>query len=226
MESARGDFMGLFEISLFILLIALVLLCVDIRVNLHTIKQKLMHLGVQYQRLGTEIKNIDSGQRGMKFELDLLEKNEEKAFMENPIMDCGEKLKIKSLFKGKRVLIGDYNIEMLKHTKKIFMSLGFDVDVVSSGEEIVDKIKSGYFCDVIVTNHIYKDGCDGQEVLRVVKSIEPTLPIVALTVSVGKRNKFIHSYGFDGYLEKSLTQKQAEEEMKKLLLSNKEKHNL
>lgn len=226
MERARGDFMGLFEIILLILLIVVILLCVDIRVNVHAVKQKLSHLGIQYQRLSTEMKNIDSGQRGMKLELDLLEKKEEKAFMENPIMDCGEKLKIKSLFKGHKVLIGDYNVEMLKHTKKIFMSLGFDVDVVSSGEEIIDKIKKGYFCDVIVTNHIYKNGCDGQEVLRVVKSIEPTLPIVALTVSVGKRNKFIHSYGFDGYLEKSLTQKQAEEEMKKLLLSNKEKHNL
>lgn len=215
--------MSFFEIILLIILVAVVLLCVNIRVNLYTIKHKLIYIGIQCQRLHAEMKDIDSGQKGMKFELDLLEKNEEREFMKNPIINSGEKLKIKSLFKGKRVLVGDYNVEMLKHTKKIFMSLGFDVDVVHSGEEIIDKIKKGYLCDVIVTNHVYKNGCDGEEVLRIVKNIDPTLLVVVLTVSVGKRNEFVHNYGFDGYLEKLLMQGQAEEEMTRLLLSNKEK---
>lgn len=222
MKGLGGIIMSFFEIILLIILIVAIVLCVDIRINLHHVKHRLTHLGIQYQHLSTEMKDIDNGQKGMKFELDLLEKNEDREFIENPIMDSGEKLKVKPLFKGKTVLIGDYNIEMLKHTKKIFMSLGFDVDVVSSGEEIIDKVKKGYFCDVIITNHIYKNGCDGREVLQNIKNIDASIPVVVLTVSVGKRNKFVHSYGFDGYLEKMLTQKQAEEEMKRLLLMNKE----
>ncbi len=211
--------MSFFEIVLLIIGIVVVLLCVDIWINLQTFKHKLNDLGVQYQHLSSKMSNISSGQKNLKFKLDLLEKNEDQNFMDCPIMDSGEKLKIKTLFKGKKVLIGDYNVEMLKHTKKIFMSLGFDVDVVSSGEEIIAKIKKGYFCDVIVTNHLYKDGCDGEEVLKSIKTIDASIPVVVLTVSVGKRNTFIQNYGFDGYLEKLLTQKQAEEEMKRIFFS-------
>ena len=70
---------------------------------------------------------------------------------------------------------------------------------------------SQYNYDVIVTNNIYKNSCDGPEVLRELREIyDFTTPIVVLTVSTGQEDKFINRIGFDGYLEKMLTQKQAE----------------
>ena len=100
------------------------------------------------------------------------------------------------------------------------MSLGFEVDTVESGDDIYDKITHGYTCDVIVTNNIYKHGKrHGIDVLNDLKDIEGfNIPIVVLTVSTGEREEFLNM-GYDEYMEKILTQKQAEEVMTRLLLS-------
>lgn len=206
-----------------VVLIGVVILCIILQMHIYNLKQKITQLGYQYQNLNVGMNNISAEQKEVAFALHLLEKEEEKNFIKHPIIESGKKIEVKNLFKGKRVLIGDYNLEMLKHTKKIFMSLGFDVDIVSSGEEIINKIENGYSCDVIVTNHIYKDGCDGEEVLHTIKNKGISIPVVVLTISIGKRNQFVYENGFDGYLEKMLTQKQAEEEMKRVLFANKDK---
>ena len=108
---------------------------------------------------------------------------------------------------------------MLNHTRKILLSLGFDVDVVKSGDDIYDRIQHGYKYDVIVTNNIYKIGRNGIDLLNDLKLMNGfNVPVVALTVSTGKRDEFINCYGYDEYMEKVLTQEQAEEVMGKLLL--------
>ena len=81
--------MSFFEIVLLIIGIVVVLLCVDIWINLQTFKHKLNDLGVQYQHLSSKMSNISSGQKNLKFKLDLLEKNEDQNFMDCPIMDSG-----------------------------------------------------------------------------------------------------------------------------------------
>ena len=155
-------------------------------------------------------------------ELDFLKEEELEKFNANPKSDlCRNKLKLKSTFKGKKLLLGDYNKEMLKHSRKIFMSLGFDVDIVQSGDDLLGRLRSTIAdYDVVVTNFQYKDSCSGLEVLETIKSWDNyNVPVVVLTVSTNQRDTFIQEYGFDGYLEKVLTQEQAEEVMTELLLN-------
>ena len=121
-------------------------------------------------------------------------------------------------------LVGDYNEWMLQTTRKVLMSLGFEVDTVESGDDIYDKVIHGYNYDVIVTNNLYKYGKrNGIDVLHNLKAIEDfNTPIIVLTVSTGARDKFIYEDGFDEYMEKVLTQKQAEEVMTKVLSEKKQ----
>lgn len=142
----------------------------------------------------------------LKMELDSYKEKEKEEF------NSDNSKMIKDTFKGKRVLIGDYNKEMLKNTKKVFLSLGFDVDTVDSGDAILDKILHGYTCDVIVTNNIYKKGCNGINMTQQLKDIKGfNIPVVVLTVSINKRDYFLEYY--DEYMEKYLTQEKAEKAM-------------
>lgn len=142
----------------------------------------------------------------LKMELDSYKEKEKEDFNSD-----NNKI-IKDTFKGKRVLIGDYNKEMLKNTKRVFLSLGFDVDTVDSGDAILDKILHGYTCDVIVTNNIYKKGCNGINMTQQLKDIKGfNIPVVVLTVSINKRDYFLEYY--DEYMEKYLTQEKAEKAM-------------
>ena len=125
--------------------------------------------------------------------------------------------KVKPVFKNKRVLVGDYNLEMLNHTRKVLRNLGFEVDTVQSGTDMVNMalIKNNY--DVIITNNIYKDSYDGREVMLELREIKKfKTPIVVLTVSTGERENFLE-IGFDGYLEKALTPEQAIKVLKQVL---------
>lgn len=154
-------------------------------------------------------------------ELKIIKNQDEKKYQgKNTIKMGNTSLKIKKTFKGKKVLVGDYNEGMLQITRKVLMSLGFEVDTVESGDDIYDKVTHGYDYDVIVTNNLYKYGTrNGIDVLHDLKAIEGfNTPIVVLTVSTGARDEFIYEYGFDEYMEKVLTQKQAEEVMRRLLL--------
>ena len=150
-------------------------------------------------------------------EISFLKQQEKEKLKEEPLVLNNEKIKQKNTFKGKKVLVGDYVIEMLSHTRKILLSLGFEVDTVQSGDDTIKKVMNENTYDVIITNNIYKNSCDGIDVLHTLKEKENfSTPIVVLTVSTGQKEKFL-SRGFDGYLEKMLTQKQAEEVLKKLL---------
>lgn len=129
------------------------------------------------------------------------------------------KKKVKPLFKNKRVLVGDYNLEMLNHTRKVLTSLGFEVDTVQTGMDMVNMALQRNNYDVIITNNIYKDSYDGKEVMLELREIKKfKTPIVVLTVSTGERDKFLEM-GFDGYLEKTLTHEQAIKILKEILLN-------
>ena len=157
-----------------------------------------------------------------KKELEIVKEQAEKKYRNRKTIKIGKTVLInKDTFKGMKALVGDYNDYMIQNTRKVLMSLGFEVDTVESSDDIYDKITHGYTCDVIVTNNIYKYGKrHGIDVLYDLKSIEGfDIPIVVLTISTGKREEFLNM-GYDEYMEKMLTQKQAEEVMTKLLLLN------
>lgn len=185
--------------------------------------KKLLDLTVNYSSVVGERDAFENESKILENELNLLKEFEKKERIEKDfIVSNNKRIKMKETFKGKKLLLGDYNKEMLKHSRKIFLSLGFEVDIVESGDDLIQKIKCGYNYDVIVTNNIYKNSCDGPDVLRELREIyDFTTPIVVLTVSTGQKEKFINEIGFDGYLEKILTQKQAEMIMTELLLDKK-----
>ena len=57
---------------------------------------------------------------------------------------------------------------------------------------------------------------DGLNVLKKLKQIGNTIPVIVLTVSKGKRDMFVNGYGFNEYMEKLLTQDKVMETLPKL----------
>lgn len=119
------------------------------------------------------------------------------------------------VFKGRRALVGDYFKFSYANTVNVLESLGFDVEVCETMQEIITKILNGNKYDVIFTNNIYKYGGYGYQLLEKLKSIKGfDTPVVIHTISDNIDNIFIRQ-GFDGYLKKYITQ----EETLKLLTS-------
>lgn len=116
-------------------------------------------------------------------------------------------IKKNPIYKGKRALVGDYMDTSSENTIKVLQSFGLTVDIVRSGEDIIDRIKHDYNYDIIFTNNVYDKGCDGYHTLLQLKEIKNfNIPVVIHTVSFNQRNTFIHHYGFDEYIEKPLDQ--------------------
>ena len=210
-----------------IMLIVAVILVVVLLLVLYNFVDRLrrykLSLALLERNLETEKNDkefyIRESERNKK-ELEIVKEQAEKKYRNRKAIKIGKtSLVNKDTFKGMKVLVGDYNEDTIQNTRKVLMSLGFEVDTVESGDDIYDKITHGYTCDVIVTNNIYKHGRrHGIDVLNDLKDIEGfNIPIVVLTVSTGEREEFLNM-GYDEYMEKMLTQKQAEEVMTRLLL--------
>lgn len=211
-----------------IMLIVAVILVVVLSLVLYNFVDRLrrykLSLALLERNLETEKNDkefyIRESERNKK-ELEIVKEQAEKKYRNRKTIKIGKtSLVNKDTFKGMKVLVGDYNDDTIQNTRKVLMSLGFEVDTVESGDDIYDKITHGYTCDVIVTNNIYRYGKrHGIDVLNDLKDIEGfNIPIVVLTISTGQREEFL-SMGFDEYMEKVLVQKQAEEVMTRLLLS-------
>ena len=92
------------------------------------------------------------------------------------------------------------------------------VDIVRSSEDIIDKIKHGYKCDIIFTNNIYKKGPKGPEMLSKLRDIEGfNIPVVIHTISDNERYYFIDVCGFDEYVVKPLSQEKIKPILDKFL---------
>lgn len=139
-----------------------------------------------------------------KEQIKVYEKTEE----DTPTINLVNKtIKKNPIYKGKRALVGDYMDISSDNTIKVLQSFGITVDIVRSGEDIIDKIKHGYNYDIIFTNNVYNKGCDGYNTLLQLKEIKNfNTPVVIHTVSSNQRDTFINHYGFDEYIEKPLDQ--------------------
>lgn len=191
----------------------------------------LMYVIVKNRKLKREIKVLNLDKSAHKLEKELYErenrilknenffiKKEEMNLYKNNMVKLSSNLKYDPIFEGKKLLLGDYNDEMLSRSRKVFMLLGFEVDIVRCGEDLIKKIQLGYKYDVIITGNTYKDFCHGEKILRELKKIKNfKTPIVVLTVSINQRNEFL-SEDFDGYLEKPASIDKAKEVLKKLNL--------
>ena len=217
--------MDAIEILLIIAVILVVILCIVLFILIDKLRGYKLHSILLERNLKTEQEEKEYYFRESKRnerELKIVKEQELKKINSNKKIKISDNtsLVMKDTFKGKKALVGDYHEWMLQNTRKVLMSLGFEVDTVESGDDIYDKIVHGYTCDVIITNNLYKYGKrNGIDILHDLKDIEGfNIPIVVLTLSTGARDEFIYEYGFDEYMEKVLTQKQAEEVMTRLLL--------
>ena len=72
-------------------------------------------------------------------------------------------------FKGKKALIGDYFAPSYYNTKMVLDSLGFEMTIVKTYYDVIEKIKKGEKYDVIFTNNIYQIGGTGPQLLKELK---------------------------------------------------------
>jgi len=110
-----------------------------------------------------------------------------------------------SIFKGKTAIIGNYDRFSSEETKKILQLFGMNVEVVKTGIEILDKIKSKCNYDVIFTNHIYQVGFNGEELLKELRKIKDfNTPVIIPTIDTNMRNHYVNNLGFDEYIAKPI----------------------
>lgn len=180
----------------FILIFIIFLLILCIIKLFNTIKEK----DITYNTLENDYKDwkeeFEYTKRELercKIQIDVLEKEEENRIP-----------KKKNLYKGKRVIVGDYDKFSSQNTKEVLNSFGIKVDIVRSGKDIIDRIKHGYKYDAIFTNNVYKN-FSGLETLNQLRKIENFhTPIIIHTITQNARHEFVDEDGFDEYIEKPL----------------------
>lgn len=121
-----------------------------------------------------------------------------------------------------KILIGDYNPSSVRNTCGVLMRMGFDVDVVETAEDVIEKVKNFKHYDLIISNNEYYGSkhkskiTKSYELLDKLKEIEDfDIPVIVLTVS-NDREKFI-SYGFNEHIQKVLDEEKVMEIFPKVL---------
>lgn len=185
--------------------------------RIYVIKNAYDTLGKNYSSLKETTKFYENEIERYQEQIRVYEKKEES---NTYVIINNKKIKKNNLFKGKRALVGDYIECSSDNTIKVLQSFGMIVDVVRSGEDIIDKIKHGYECDIIFTNNIYKHGGSGPSTLYKLKEIKDfDIPVVIHTISDNERKYFIDDCGFDEYIVKPLNQEKVKPILDKLLNS-------
>jgi len=117
------------------------------------------------------------------------------------------------IFKGKRALIGDYLLSSYFNTKMVLESLGIDVEIAYSIEEVERRISSGEKYDVIFSNNIYKSGT-GLDLLKRLRNINGFNTPVILHSATKNLKEHALNMGFSGFLAKPIMQKEVIEILK------------
>lgn len=121
------------------------------------------------------------------------------------------------IFKGKRVLVGDYLDCSFMNTEMVLDSLGFEIVRETAEPMMFYRVARGEKFDVIITNNIYRIGCDGAELLKRFKEIEGfKTPVIIHTISE-KPIEYFLNLGFDGCLKKPIKQEETIQVLKILL---------
>ena len=102
-------------------------------------------------------------------------------------------------------------------TKKALESLGFEVTIAYTKAEVIRRIKNNEKYDIIFSNNVYDDG-SGPQCFEELKKIEGfNTPVVIHTVTKNAKFHFVVELGFDGYIEKPVTQSKLIPVLEKLL---------
>lgn len=182
----------------------LILIILILNSKIHDINVSYDTLQQEYNDLKNDFEFIEKENTRCQEQINIYEKIEEQI---STVKIGNKKVKKNPIYKGKRALIGDYHEWSSENTMNILKSFGLIVDVVRTGEDIVDKIKHGYKCDIIFTNNIYRRGDDGPTTLNQLKKIKGfNIPVIIHTISENERHYFMDICGFDEYVVKPLDQ--------------------
>jgi len=116
-----------------------------------------------------------------------------------------------------RVLIIDDVETNLYVVKGLLAPYGLSMETLTSGEEAVEKIKSGASYDIIFMDH-FMPKMDGIEATKIIRSLGYNRPIVALTANAltGQAEMF-QANGFDGFISKPIDLRQLNITLNKLI---------
>ena len=121
-----------------------------------------------------------------------------------------------------KILVGDYDTFSARNTCGVLMKMGFDVDVVETAEDVIERVKNFMHYDLIISNNEYYGSIHkskinrSHQLLDQLKEIEDfDTPVIVLTVS-NDRDKFI-SYGFNEHIQKVLDEEKVMEVFPKVL---------
>ena len=182
-------------------------------------KTKIEELNKEIERLNKEVELRDVYKR----EVERIEFDKEVKSIGIEKMTISNKHQYRVIGKKKpKILIGDYNMQTVSKTCGILMNMGFDVDVVETAEDIIERVKSFMHYDLIISNNEYYGSkhkskiTNSYQLLNQLKEIEDfNTPVIVLTVS-DDREKFI-SYGFNEYMQKILDAEKVIEVFPKVL---------
>ncbi|WP_408071017.1 two-component regulator propeller domain-containing protein [Butyrivibrio sp. JL13D10] len=106
------------------------------------------------------------------------------------------------------ILVVDDNPMNLAVIKGLLKPTKVFVTTAQSGEECLEKLKTGSF-NVVLLDHMMP-GMDGIETLAEIREDYPDLPVYALTANSTAGDDFYKSKGFNGYLSKPIDSVQVE----------------
>ena len=182
-------------------------------------KTKIEELNKEIERLNKEVEIRDIYKR----ELERIEFDKEIKSIGIEKMTISKEHKYKVVGKKiPKILIGDYNPSSVRNTCGVLMRMGFDVDVVETAEDVIEKVKSFMQYDLIISNNEYYGSkhkskiTSSYQLLDGLKEIEDfDTPVIVLTVS-NDREKFL-SYGFNEHIQKVLDEEKVMEVFPKVL---------
>jgi signal transduction histidine kinase/HPt (histidine-containing phosphotransfer) domain-containing protein len=91
------------------------------------------------------------------------------------------------------------------------------IDTAMSGQEAIDKIKSGKVYDIVFMDHMMPD-MDGMETTKHLRDLGYNAPIVALTANaVAGQAEIFLQYGFDEFISKPIDVRQLNSTLNKLI---------
>ncbi len=135
-------------------------------------------------------------------------------FIETPIPD--KSLEQLDVFKGKKVLVGDYFKPGFHITKEVLESLGLEVFNEETEPNMYNRLASGEKFDVVITNNIYRSGGSGPELLKKLKALDGfNTPVIIHTIAQEPIEYFLNM-GFDGCLKKPIKQVETLELLNKI----------
>lgn len=117
-----------------------------------------------------------------------------------------------------KALIVDDHKPTAKMNQEVLKNINIDSDMVFSAAECIKTILHSYDeYDIVITDNQMPE-MNGTELIKELKNIPGfSLPVIIVSGDDNNNNMFIKKYGFDGYIQKPLSQEKIDKIIKNLL---------